>query len=209
MATAQQSYDALIRELREISLLGSVNSVLGWDERTQMPPAGAEHRAAQSSLLARMIHERFTSPRVDELLQEVETSDLVLDPESDPAVNARETRRSYDRARKLPSSLVEEMSRVAVLAQQAWGDARAKSDYAAFEPWLKKTLDLKRQEARCVGYKVDMYDALLDEFEPGETAANLRQTFAGLRVPRPGSFPLQGMTEVFERGHSSGAFPVH
>jgi carboxypeptidase Taq len=183
MAAAQQSYDALIRELREISLLGSVGSVLGWDERTQMPPAGAEHRAAQSSLLARMIHERFTSPRVDELLREVETSDLVRDPESDPAVNARETRRSYDRARKLPSSLVEEMSRVAVLAQQAWGDARAKSDYAAFEPWLRKTLDLKRQEARCVGYKADMYDALLDEFEPGETAASLRKTFAGLRVP--------------------------
>ena len=183
MANAQQSYDSLLRELREIALLGSVNSVLGWDERTQMPPKGAEHRAAQASLLARMVHERFTSPRVDELLRTVESSNLVASAESDAAANVREIRRSYDRARKLPSSLVEEEVRVAVLGQQAWGEARAKSDYASFEPWLAKTLDLKRQEAKCIGYGPDMYDALLDEFEPGETAANLRKTFEGLRKP--------------------------
>jgi carboxypeptidase Taq len=183
MPNAQHAYDELIRELREIALLGSVNSVLGWDERTQLPEKGAEHRAAQSSLLARMVHERFTSPRVGEWLQEVEGSDLARDPQSDAAVNAREVRRGYERARKLPSALVEEEVRVAVLAQQAWGEARAKSDYASFEPWLSKTLDLKRQEAKCVGYGRDMYDALLDEFEPGETAANLRRTFEGLRGP--------------------------
>jgi len=183
MNDAAQAYQSLIVELREISLLGSVNSVLGWDERTQLPPKGTEHRAAQSSLLARMVHERFTSPRIDEQLHEVERSALVHDPESDAAANVRETRRSYDRARKLPASLVEEMTRVAVLAQQVWGEAKQKSDYRLFEPWLAKTLDLKRQEARCVGYSADMYDALLDEFEPGETAANLRKTFEQLRAP--------------------------
>lgn len=183
MAKPQESYEALVVELRELGLLNSVGAVLGWDERTQMPPQGAEHRAAQSSLLARMIHERFTSPRIGQMLGEIEGSDLVADAESDAAVNVRETRRSYDRARKLPSSLVEEQSRVAVLAQQAWGESRQKNDFAMFRPWLEKTLDLKRQEARCVGYKSDMYDALLDEFEPGETTANLRRTFEQLRGP--------------------------
>lgn len=183
MSNPEQSYRSLIDELREIALLGSVGSVLGWDERTQMPPKGAEHRAAQASLLAKLVHQRFISPRIGEWLAEVESSSSVKDAESDAAVNVRETRRSYDRATKLPTSLVEEQTRVAVLAQQAWGEARAKSDYPAFEPWLSKTLDLKRQEARCVGFKTDMYDALLDEFEPGETAANLRVTFEKLRGP--------------------------
>lgn len=182
MADAKQSYEQLVRELREIGLLRSVGSVLGWDERTQLPPKGTEHRAAQSSLLARMIHERFTSPRIGQWLSDVEGSPLLVDPESDAAVNVRETRRSYDRARKLPSSLVEEQTRVAVIAQQVWGEARKKNDYPMFEPWLAKILDLKRQEATYVGYTTEMYDALLDEFEPGETAANLRKTFEELRV---------------------------
>lgn len=210
MSNAQESYEALIREGREIALLGSVNAVLGWDERTQLPEKGAEHRAAQSSLLARMVHERFTSPRIGELLQAVEGSELVKDPESDAGANAREVRRSYDRARKLPSSLVEEEVRTAVLAQQAWGEARAKSDYKSFEPWLGKTLDLKRQEARCVGYARDMYDALLDEFEPGETAENLRKTFGNLRgalvelIGQVASSGKKAPLEILERDYPPG-----
>lgn len=183
MSKAHDAYTSLLRELREIALLGSVGSLLGWDERTQMPPKGAEHRAAQSSLLARMVHERFTSPRIGEWLDTIGGSDLVSDAGSDAAVNVRETRRSYDRARKIPSTLIEEQTRVAVLAQQAWGEARQKNDFPMFRPWLEKILDLKRQEANYVGYQTDMYDALLDEFEPGETTANLRRTFEQLRGP--------------------------
>ena len=95
----------------------------------------------------------------------------------------RETRRDYDRARKLPASLVEELARAEVLGQQAWGEARKKSDFPAFRPWLEKILELKRQEADCVGYASDPYDALLDQFEPGETAEGVRQTFEALRGP--------------------------
>jgi carboxypeptidase Taq len=178
------SYNALLDELRETALLASVSSVLGWDERTQMPAKGAETRAKQSSLLAKMIHERFTSPRVGDLLAAVESSELIRDPESDTAVNARETRRAYDRATKLPTKLVEELTHTAVMGQQAWGEARGKNDYAMFKPWLEKTLELKRQEAACVGSASgDPYDALLDEFEPGETAAGVRRTFDDLRGP--------------------------
>ena len=96
--SAQAAYDALVKELREIGLLGSVGSVIGWDERTQLPPKGAGLRADQASLLARMVHERFTSPRIGELLEEVQASDVVKQPHSDPAVNAREARRAYERS---------------------------------------------------------------------------------------------------------------
>src|SRR5438270_202257 len=157
---ARRAYATLITTLREIALLGSANSVLHWDEQTQLPPKARPLRADQCSLLARMVHERFTSPRVDELLKEVEGSSLVRDIESDEAVNVREARREYDRDRKLPASLVEEQARTAVMAQQAWGEARAKSEFATFEPWLAKTLDLKRQEAGCIGYAREAYDAL-------------------------------------------------
>ncbi|HWE02751.1 MAG TPA: carboxypeptidase M32 [Tepidisphaeraceae bacterium] len=183
MADATESYGSLVTALKQIALLGSIGSVLGWDERTQLPEKGTAHRADQASLLATMIHERFTAPAIDHLLAEVETSDLMSDRESDAAVNVRETRRAYDRARKLPGSLVEEMSRTEVLAQQVWGEARAKSDYAMFRPWMDKWVDLKRQEAECVGYAANPYDALLDQFEPGETAAGVRKTFESLREP--------------------------
>src|SRR4051812_12188206 len=97
------AYDQLITELREIALLASVNSVLNWDEQTQMPAKGAEHRANQVSLLARMVHQRFTSPRIGELLDASSDAAASDDPHGVIATNVRETRRSYDRSRKLPS----------------------------------------------------------------------------------------------------------
>src|SRR5687768_10753084 len=166
MPDASSSYDELITRVRETALLGSVSSVLHWDERTYMPPKGAEHRANQASLLARMKHEKFTSPRIGELLSRVEGSDLVRDPESDAAVNGKDIRREYDRATKLPPAFVEEMTKTEVLGQQAWAEARTKSDFKTFEPWLTKTVNLKEREAAYVGYKESPYDALLDPFEP-------------------------------------------
>ena len=177
------AYASLLAELREIGLLGSVSAVLQWDEQTHMPPKGAAHRAEQVSLLAKMVHARMTSPRVGDLL-DAAAADAPRDGDSDHAANVREARRTLDRARKLPPELVEELARTGVLAQQAWAEARKYSDYPAFRPWLEKIVTLKRREADCVGYASgNRYDALLDEFEPGATAADVKQTFDALRGP--------------------------
>src|SRR5439155_22021000 len=92
-----------------------------------------------------------------------------------------EIRRSYDRSVKLPSDLVEELARTTTRAQQVWQEARAANDFAAFRPWLEKIVALKRREADAIGYQASPYDALLDEYEPGATAAEITQVFAALR----------------------------
>ena len=58
----QQLYDRLCGHVRQTALLGSVESLLYWDERTKMPAAGAQHRAEQMTLLAGIIHQRWTDP---------------------------------------------------------------------------------------------------------------------------------------------------
>jgi carboxypeptidase Taq len=182
--TASQAYEQLIREMREIGTLRTVGAILDWDEQTQMPATGAGLRADQASLIDRITHERFTSPRVGELLAAVESSDLVRDAESDAATNVREVRRDYDRATKLPSELVEEMSRTSVMAQQAWKEARKEKRFATFQPWLAKTVDLKRREAECIGYAGGhIYDPLLDSFEPYAMTPEIRDVFTSLRAP--------------------------
>jgi carboxypeptidase Taq len=176
------AYDELIRRFKDYSLLGSCASVLGWDERTYMPHKGAAHRSEQMALLARMAHEMLTVPEMGRLLAAVEASPLVKEHDSIPAANVREIRRLYDRALKLPKSLVEEIARVTSQAEQIWQEARKASDFPRFEPWLTRIVDLKRQQAEALGYVNTPYDALLDEFEPGATTAEITQTFAALRT---------------------------
>lgn len=182
MPNVEATYQELLSLLRGAAVLGSCASVLGWDEQTYLPPAGAEHRADQLALLAGLTHERATSPRIGELLTELEQSGSLGEATSVMAVNVREARHSYDRATKLPRALVEELSRTTTLAQSAWVSARRKSDFAEFQPWLEKMIGLKRQQADAIGYSGGVpYDALLDEFEPGASSREIAATFAPLR----------------------------
>lgn len=178
---AKKALEELTVLQKEINLLSSCAALLGWDERTYIPQKGTANRAEQQSLIAGIVHERFTSPKVGELLSEIESSDLVSDPLSLAAVNVREIRRLYDKQIKIPKSLVEEISRTTTLAEQAWVEARKKSDFPMFSPWLAKVTELRRKQAEAVGYEKERYDALLDDYEPGETAENLKKVFDGLR----------------------------
>jgi carboxypeptidase Taq len=177
----QAAYDELIRLSREEAVLASCVDVLEWDEETCLPRAGIAHRSEQLGLLAGLLHERGTAPRLGELLERIEGSDLVSDPESPVAVNVRELRREYDRERRLPRRLVEEIARITPLAQQAWADAREASDYERFRPWLERQIVLAREEAEAVGYPETPYDALLEDFEPGFTTARVKALFVELR----------------------------
>ena len=178
---AEKALGELVDLCKEIHLLRSCSSLLGWDERTYIPQKGTPHRAEQQSLLAGIVHDKFTSPKIGDLLNEIENSELVDDPLSPAAVNVREIRRLYDKEVKLPKSLVEEISRTVTLSEQAWVEARKKSDFHMFSPWLAKMTELKRQQADAIGYKKERYDALLDDYEPGETAENIKKVFDGLR----------------------------
>jgi carboxypeptidase Taq len=175
------AYEELTRRVKEEAVLASCVEVLGWDEETYMPQAGVAHRAEQQALLAGLLHDRATDPRLGELFAALEGSDLVADPDAAEAVNVRELRRLYDRATRLPRSLVEEFARVTSLAQREWVTAYAKSDWSLFQPWVEKIVKLKRAEAAALRPGHDLYETMLDEYEPGMTRRQVAALFDALR----------------------------
>src|SRR5580704_694235 len=180
--SARNAYTALIRHSQQTALLGSCAELLGWDEETYMPPAGVEHRGRQMALLAGWHHQRLTDPAFGDWLADVEGSKLVAQPDADEAVNVRLLRRAYDRACKLPRSLVEELAQTASMAQQQWASARRRDDFARLLPWLDKIVTLKRREAEAYGWTTEAYDALLEDYEPGARAADLATTLLDLQA---------------------------
>ena len=180
--TPEQAFAELSTRMREIALLGNTAGVLGWDQEVYMPGSNAPYRAEQLSLLAGMCHQKFTDPKIGELISQAETSkSLTQDPLSHSAVNLREWRRSFDRSKKLPQRLVEEMTRVTSNAQVEWVEARKENKFSRFQPWLEKIIPLVQEQAKCYGYKDHPYDALLEDYEPGLTTAQLNQLFPPLK----------------------------
>lgn len=174
-------YENVCQHARETALLGSIESLLGWDERCLMPSAAAEYRAEQMTLLSGMIHSRQTDPQLGDWLEELSHSRLAADPTSFSGATIRQLKRQYDKKVKLPKKLVEELMRTSVLGQQAWQTAKERNEFSSFAPLLKKTIELKRQQADAIGYSERRYDALLDDYEPNELTSNLERVLGGLR----------------------------
>ena len=179
MTTSFAPYRKLLKRSREIAWVFHASEALNWDIETYMPPRGLDFRAEQLAHLGGHAHRLFTGKIVGDWLAACEQQGFA--PESPEAANVREWRRRYDRATRLPASLVEKFQRARTHAREAWKEARERSEFKIFKPYLQKLLDLNRQRAERWGFQESPYDALLDEYEPGMRAGQLRTLFAELR----------------------------
>jgi carboxypeptidase Taq len=173
--------DEVRERVAEITDLGRARALLAWDERTQMPAAGAPVRAEQIATLTRLRHEQLCSDELWRLLDGAR-SDVAEEPyESFDASLIRVTQRIAEKARRVPADLRAELSRTESIAEQAWVEARERSDFPAFLPHLERVVELRRRYVECFAPYDHPYDPLLDDFEPGMTTAELRPVLERLR----------------------------
>jgi carboxypeptidase Taq len=161
--------------------IGGAQALLGWDQQTYMPPGAAEMRGQQTATLGKIAHEIGTSPELGKLLDELRPYAETLDPDSDDARLIKFAIRDYERATRIPPEFVVEQAQVVTLANQAWAEARAKSDFSIFRPHLEKIMELTH---RFVGFFPPAdhpYDILLDAFEPEMKTADVKAIFDALR----------------------------
>lgn len=147
-----------------------------------MPRGGGEIRSRQLSLLATLAHERMVHEEFAGLIASCEGDAEVMADGAESA-NVRGFRRDYDRATRLPATLVAELAQHESRAQQEWALARAESDFARFAPLLERMVHLQAQKADCLREAgTSRWDALADLYEPSMNAADLRTLFEPLRV---------------------------
>jgi carboxypeptidase Taq len=207
---------ALAARLGELSDLRHAGQVLGWDQQVMMPPAGGPARGEALGTIRRLHHEMLVDPQLGALLDAAgEDASLIV----------RTVRRDHEVERRVPGELTAEMSRAGSDGYAAWLAAREANDYAAFEPALRRNIELARRYAACFPEVEHPYDALLDRYEPGTTAAQVAALFVRLRaglVPLisqiamqaarpglPGDFPVAAQREIgLEMAQAMGFEPA-
>ena len=173
--TNNKAYGQLMAFQRQTEALSLVAERLGWDQETMMPRGAAEQRGEELAAMEGVVHARRTDPRIADWLEAADPQDAA------GQAQLREIRRSFARATKVPSDLAQELARVTSMAQGVWAEARACERVADFLPTLAEVIGLRRQEAACLARGGDLYDALIDDYEPGATAASLGGMFDRMR----------------------------
>lgn len=174
------AYAALEARFHRLSALGQAAAMLQWDMAAMMPPGGAEARAEQMAQLKLVCHEILADPALAELLAEAEAAAESLDPWQ--RANLHEMRRQWVHATALEPRLVEALSRAASRTEQLWREARPAADFARVASALTELLVLGREAAAAKAAKLGtgLYAALLDEYEPGGSPAEIDALFHDL-----------------------------
>jgi carboxypeptidase Taq len=173
------AYAELVAKLQRSHLLYSISDLLAWDEQVNLPPASTDQRAEQHALMAGLQHEAATDPAIGKALTGLERSADSLDDGQRAVV--RRARRDFDRATRLPPDFVRERAAHGSHSYHAWADARERSDFASFAPYLEKHLEFARREAAYLGRTGDAYDYFIDQNDPGMTAAVIGRLFDELK----------------------------
>ncbi|MFC4809480.1 carboxypeptidase M32 [Paenibacillus sp. GCM10023250] len=182
--TKANENEALQRFTERIALIKSYEEALAllyWDLRTGAPRKGVEVRSEAIGQLSGQSFKLSTAPELGEWLSALEAPDTYETLTETQRRLVTETRKDYDRSVKIPPKLYQEYVVLTSQAESMWEEAKAKSDYASFEPYLDKIINYTNQFIDLWGVKGTRYDTLLDMYEPGMTTAQLDRVFGGLR----------------------------
>lgn len=173
-------FQALRAELAEIADLGAASALLHWDQETYMPSGSITGRAQALATLAGVIHQRSTASDLRDRVERLRDASRFDALDDDSKAIVRLAHRDIDRSSRIAPELVRALAETTSHGQQAWAKARQDDCFADFAPWLEKLLSLKREVAQSLGYIDHPLDALLEDYEPGATVADLSTLFRAL-----------------------------
>jgi len=172
-------YEELSSTWTRLHHLGHLQSIASWDRAAMMPPKGSEARSRALAEMSALLHRMRTDPRLAELLTRAEAESL----EPVQRANLAEMRREWRSSNALPEALVQASALATSRCEHAWRSQRPANDWAGFAVNLREVLRLARETALRLSQQMGVapYDALMDQFEPGMSSAEVDRLFGDLQ----------------------------
>ncbi|WP_426353557.1 carboxypeptidase M32 [Exiguobacterium sp. R-39] len=152
-------------------------ALLYWDMRTYMPEQSADNRSKSIGFLSTESFRRRTGTAYQTLLEAMGQEALT----GVEAVSYAKAKQAYDRDSKIPEAEYQTFITLISEAESVWEKAKDADDWDLFAPYLEKIVAMERKFVEYWGYDNHPYDALLHDYEPGMTVAELDPLFAELR----------------------------
>ncbi|WP_036688161.1 carboxypeptidase M32 [Paucisalibacillus globulus] len=185
---------AFLEYLKEQNALREAITLIQWDLRTKIPKKGVEQRSEVVGYLSQKLHQMQVSNEIKGFIDELkgQTQDEVIQK------SVLECEETYEKNRKIPEVEFKEYVMLQSKGEAVWQEAREKADFAMFQPYLEKLVDYNKKFANYWGYKENIYDALLNNYEPGVTVKTLDEVFPKVR---------KSLTALLEKIEASSVRP--
>ena len=178
-SSMSQVFDRVCNHSRQTALLTSIDALLGWDERCLMPHAAGDYRAEQMTLLAGMIHDRQTDPRLGDWL-----SELAPAPGRRPAKRCRRDDPPDETPLRQEGQAPQNAGRrigPRTSAVNRFGRKRGRKGLRPIPAAFGTDRGAQAPAGRSTGLRGASLRRLFDEFEQDEQLTRLSKVLAGLR----------------------------
>ena len=175
------AYQILMEYQHQTEALSKIAARLDWDQETMMPSGAISDRAQEAAALEKTLHARRSSSKLGELLAAARQTKLAASEQRQVQL----IEKSYQRNCKVPVEISVALAGLTSKSQPIWAQARADEAVEDFTPILAEVVALRQQEAAALadGTGLSLYDALLRDYEPDGSTAEISKMFEALRSP--------------------------
>jgi carboxypeptidase Taq len=179
--SSEESLKFIYKQQKELSVIGGIGALLGWDQMTYMPEKGAMERSEQTALLSALAHKKVVSDTFWNHITNLYNESVLSTLKSEDQHVVKRLFKDVEKSRKIPEDFVIRSAKVTTMAYPAWQQARNKNDFSIFQPHLEKVVDLQKEYCSYIQLPGPRYDTLLDDYEEGMTTDTLRKEFTKLK----------------------------
>ncbi|MEH7272753.1 carboxypeptidase M32 [Neobacillus vireti] len=175
--TPEQIEKKFLEYVKKMSAYNEALGLIFWDLRTGAPKQGIDQRSEVIGVLSSEVFKMSTSEEMAAYIAILYKNNL---PETTRKI-LEECKKEYERNKKIPAEEYKEYVILQSKAETVWEEAKDKSDFEMFKPYLEKLVETTNRFVDYWGYEGNRYDVLLDLYEPGITVEVLDNVFGDLR----------------------------
>lgn len=176
----QKYLDIYFDTNKKLKALEYAMATIHWDSNTEAPRGCFAQRGKNSAVISELIYKHRTDVKYIDAINNLYEQREKLDPVMRHEIETQ--KREVDKMNKIPMEEYIKFTEVLENSRQVYFEAKAKSDYNLFKPYLEKIINYNRNYTKWQQTdKLSGYDVLLDEYEKGFTQVEFDKFFNTLR----------------------------
>ena len=167
--------------IRKMQAYEEAINVMYWDLRTGAPKKGVQQRSEVIGMLSTEAFEMLVSDQMNKYLTDLSHVDVYENLQFKTKKAIEILKKEYKKNKVIPPEEYKEYVILCSKAESIWEEAKEKSDFQLFAPYLQKLVDYNKKLINYWGYEGNKYNTLLNEYEPGITVETLDRVFSQVR----------------------------
>ena len=162
---------------KKLGYMRHATSLMYWDMETTAPDGAKEKLSDALTFFSTEAFKLSTSDEFYNLVLKLSEPEEFEKLDDVMKFDVSRNKRDLDKMRRVPADFYEEYVKTTTKAGIVWPKAKQNSDFSMYEKDLEAVIEAVKKYQGYINPDMDVYDALIDQFEEGMTQKTIDRVF--------------------------------